>query len=167
MTKATGIDDDYEEEELSPSLAFPPLYLLRTVARCPKCRQAQHVFTLGCSAFHDAEDLRRVDVFHFLRRITSVPQTVLDLLNAKSPGFFLDQEAGDERNYLMNHCACGTGFGDDYLHGDVGAPFMPDTPEGYGRFELFRLPIDEAIPVECSYMVGGGEYLDFANVETW
>ena len=45
-----------EDEELGPSLAIPPLYVLRTAARCPECGKAKHVYTLGCAAFHDAED---------------------------------------------------------------------------------------------------------------
>ena len=33
-----------------------------------------HVYTLGCAAFHDAENSRPIDVFHFLRVIESVPK---------------------------------------------------------------------------------------------
>jgi len=66
---------------------------------------------------------------------------------------------------LTNHCQCGHRLDDDYLHGDVGAAFWPDAPDGYGHFKQFRLPLDEAIPVECSCMLGGGEYLDFVSVE--
>jgi hypothetical protein len=51
------------------------------------------------------------------------------------------------------------------VSGDVGAVFFPGTPDGYGDFELRQLPIDEPIPVESSYMLGGGEYLDFSR--TW
>ena len=79
----------------------------------------------------------------------------------KCPGFYLDGEAEGEPPYLMNHCRCGTGLDDDFVCGDVGAAFCPDTPEGYGDFELHQLPIDEPIPVECSTMLGGGEWLDF------
>ena len=58
MTEKMPDDDDDEEEELGPSLAIPPLYLLLAAARCPECGQAMHVSTLGCAAFHDAEELR-------------------------------------------------------------------------------------------------------------
>ena len=54
MNEATELDDDYEEEAPGPSLAFPPLYVLRTVARCPKCGASMHVYALGCAAFHQA-----------------------------------------------------------------------------------------------------------------
>ena len=167
MTETMLEDDDYEEEELGPSLAMPPLYVLRTVARCPECSQAQHVYTLGCAAFHDAEDLRPVEQFHFLRRIGSVPAQVLALLKAKIPSYYLDHSEEDEPPYLMNHCRCGAQFDDDYLNGDIGAAFWPDTPEGYEAFKLFRLLVDEAIPVESSYMLGGGEYLDTEHAELW
>ena len=46
----------------------------------------------------------------------------------------------------MNHCQCGAKLDDDYLHGDVGAAFWPDTPEGYEEFKLFRLPDRRAHP---------------------
>jgi hypothetical protein len=49
----------------------------------------------------------------------------------------------------------------------VGAAFWPDTPKGYAAFRLFRLPVVEPLPVECSYTIGGGEYLNFAQAEAW
>jgi len=51
--------------------------------------------------------------------------------------------------------------------GDVGAAFWPDTPDGFATFRLFRLPGAEAIPVDCSYTIGGGEYLNVAQAEAW
>jgi hypothetical protein len=161
-------DDDEYEEALGPSLAMPPLYALRTAARCPACGEMLHVYALGCSAFHDAEDLRPVERFHFLRLTTSVPESLLTRLKRNCPSYYLDQEEqGDARRYVMNHCRCGAKLDDDYLHGDVGSAFWPDTPGGYRQFKLFRLPIEEAIPVETSYMLGGGEYLDTKHAELW
>ncbi len=167
MTETMQGDDDYEEEALGPSLAMPPLYMLRTVARCPECGRAQHVYMLGCVAFHDAEDLRPIEDFHFLRLIHSVPEPVLSLLKDRCPGYYFDHTEEAEPPYLMNHCQCGARLDDDYLNGDIGAAFMPGTPEGYEDFELFLLPIDEAVPVECSCMLGGGEYLAFDHVKPW
>jgi len=167
MADAEFDDDDYEEEESGPSLAMPPLYVLRTTTRCPKCGEAMNVYTLGCAAFHDAETSFPIKQFHFLCLIRSVPEPVLNLLKAKCPGFYHDHTEEEEPPYLMNHCDCGGGLDDNYLHGDIGAAFWPDTPEGYRRFKLFRLPINEAIPVECSYMLGGGEEMDFAKAEPW
>jgi hypothetical protein len=168
MTDAALDDDeDYEDDELGPSLAIPPLYVLRTVAYCPKCRTAMHVHTLGCAAYHDAEDSRPLEDFHFLRQIESVPETVLTLLKAKCPGYYLDSERRGGRRYLMNHCPCKARLDDDYLHGDVGAAFWPDTPDGYGDFKLFLLPIDEPIPIIASFTIGGGEYLDYDKAEPW
>jgi hypothetical protein len=159
--------DDEDEEDYGLSLAMPPFYVLRTATYCPECGEALHVYTLGCTAYHDALDRRPVEEFHFLRRTESVPGQVLALLKAKCPGYYLDQEEGPERPYLMNHCRCGAKLDDDYLHGDVGAAFWPDTPDGFRQFKLFRLPIDEAIPVVSSTMLGGGEYLDFDKTEPW
>ena len=100
-------------------------------------------------------------------RDRSVPGSLLALLKSKCPSYYLDQEEGDERPYLMNHCRCGAKLDDDYVQGDIGAAFWPDTPEGYGDFKLFLLPIDEPIPVESSWMLGGGEYLDVDNAKPW
>jgi hypothetical protein len=44
-----------------------------------------------------------------------------------------------------------------------GAAFWPDTPEGCAAFRLHRLRIDKPVPVESSYMLGGGEYPDFSR----
>ena len=156
-------DDDYQEQEPGPSLAIPPLYLLSAAARCPECGQALQVCTLGCAAFHDTEDLRRLNAFHFLLSIRSVPEPVLGLLQAKWSGYYLDQTEPQETPYLTNHCPCGNRLDDDYLHGDFGATLMPVTPEGYKHVGLFRLPVEEAIPVECTYVLGGGEYLDIEH----
>ena len=53
------------------------------------------------------------------------------------------------------------------MHRDVGAAFFPDTPAGYKGIDLFRLPIDEAIPVTSSLTLGGGESLDYEAAEDW
>ena len=158
-------DDDDDEEPLGPSLALPPLYLLRAANRCPECGEALHVYTLGCAAFHDAEDREPLEQFHFLRAIRSVPEQMLNLLKARCPSFYLDHADDGEPSYLMNHCRCGAKLDDDQVHGDVGVAFWPDTLSGFARLRLFRLPIAEAIPVECSYILGGGEYLSFDNAE--
>jgi len=71
------------------------------------------------------------------------------------PHYYLDRENGADRPYLMNHCRCGAKLDDDLLHGDIGAPLWPDTADGFGYIKLFRLPIAEAIPVECSFAIGG------------
>ena len=67
----------------------------------------------------------------------------------------------------MNHCRCGAQLDDDFVCGDVGAAFWPDTPDGFATFRLFRLPGAEAIPVDCSYTIDGGEYLNVAQAEAW
>jgi hypothetical protein len=167
MTGTMLDDDDCEEQESGPSLAIPPLYVLRTADDCPECGKAMHVYTLGCSAFCDADGNEEVEDFFFLRVIRSVPEDVLKLLKPRCPNYFLDHTEERERPYLINHCDCGAMLDDFFLHGDVGAAFMPDTPEGYSNIKLFMLPIDEAIPVESSYTLGGDEYLDFDDVADW
>jgi hypothetical protein len=167
MTDTMLDDEDYEEAQLGPSLAMPPLYVLHSACYCPECGQAQHVYTLGCAAFHDAEDSRPIEDFHFLRRIESVPEPLLALLTAKLPRYRLDCTSEHETPYLMNHCPCGARLDDDFVSGDVGAAFWPDTPQGYGDFKLLELPADEPVPVRSSFMLGGGEYLDFGNAWTW
>jgi hypothetical protein len=145
------------------SWAFPPLYVLRAAARCPGCRRAMPVYALGCAAFRNAEDREPIEDFHFLRQIRRLSRRVLGLLKRRCPGFSLDREAEGTPPYLMNHCRCGARLDDDAVCGDVGAAFWPDTPDGYGEFELHRLAIDGPIPIECAYMLGGGESLDFSR----
>jgi hypothetical protein len=167
MNTLTNTDDDAEEEP-GPSLAYTPLYVMRTAARCPECDKALHVYALGCAAYRDAEDGGEpIDQFHFLQRIQSIPQQLLGLIRTKVPGYYLDHAEEGEAPYLMNHCQCGAKFDDDYLHSDVGAPFWPDTPEGFRQIKLFRLPIEENIPIASSYTVGGGEDLDIERAELW
>jgi hypothetical protein len=158
-------DDDDEDEESEPQMAYPPLYVLRTVASCPQCRTFMHVFMLGCSAFCDAGWDDEVEDFFFLQDIESLPKPMLKLLTKHCPGYFLDREEPSGTPYLMNHCRCGAKLDTDYLHGDVGAAFWPDTPDGYGHFEMFLLPIDDPIPVECCMASGGGDYLDCDNAK--
>jgi hypothetical protein len=167
MTDAALDDDDYGDEATGPSLAMPPLYVLRTAVRCPACGKAMHVYTLGCAAFRDAYERSTIQDFHFLQLIREVPEPVLALLHAKCPGYHLDDEGDGDTPYLMNHCRCGAKLDDDYLHGDIGAAFWPDTPDGFRNIKLFAIPIDEPIPVEASYMLGGGEYLDLDHAQTW
>ena len=169
MTDATPEADDTldDDEQFGPALAVPPLYALRTAVRCPACRQALHVFALGCAAFHDAEEGYPIREFHFLSYVRSVPDELTALLRDKCPSYFLDREDASDEPYLMNHCVCGAALDDDVLHGDIGAAFVPDTPDGYGLLTVFRLPIAEPIAVACSYAIGGGEYLSLAQAEAW
>ena len=67
----------------------------------------------------------------------------------------------------MNHSPYGARLDDEQLHGDVGAAFGPDTEKGFAAMRLFRLPVAEPIPVDCSYTIGGGEYLSIATAEAW
>jgi len=119
-------------------------------------------------AYRDAYDGGEpIEDFHFLRQIESLPPELLALLKARLPSYYLDSTREGETPYLMNHCRCGATLDDDFVSGDVGAAFWPDTPEGYGDFRLFPLPMEQPIPIVSSYMIGGGEYLDFANTWAW
>lgn len=165
--KRKETDDNYLEEDAALSLAIPPLYLLRAAERCPKCRQALHVFALGCTAFVDAEEREPIEAFHILTFVRRVPERALRLFATKCIGYYFDHSESDETPYLMNHCRCGNKLDDGALHWDAGAAFCPDTPEGYDKIKLFRLPIDKPIAIECSYTLGGGEYLDTDAAEAW
>jgi len=160
--------NEIENESASnSSLAIPPLYVLRAAERCPKCRQALHVFALGCAAFADAEEREMIEAFHILTFVRRVPERVLRLLATKCPGFYFDHSDSEETPYLMNHCCCGATLDDAPLHWDAGAAFCPDTPEGYDTIKLFCLPIDTPIAIECSFTLGGGEYLDTEAAQEW
>lgn len=161
------IDEDERHEDLRPSVAVPPLYVLRAGCRCPECGKANYAYTLGCTAFRDAEERGLVEEFHFLRSIRRVPEEVMELLKDKCPYYFTDEVDRSKPPYLMNHCRCGVKLDDDLLHGDVGAPFWPDTAEDFGYIKVFRLPIHEPIPIDCSYAIGGGEYLKLDKAEAW
>ena len=73
------------------SLAIPPLYLLRTATHCPECREATHVYTLGCAGFHEAESFEPINAFFFLRQICSVPSSVLRAFKRECSGYYLDR----------------------------------------------------------------------------
>jgi len=168
MTDLPCDDEAYDDEDEGPSLAYPPIYVLRSADDCPVCGQPNFVYALGCVAFRDRrEGGAPIEDFHFLRYVESLPKPLLTLLKSKLPSFRLDRDRRGEKRYLMNHCACGAKLDDDFVAGDVGAAFFPDTPDGYRVFRLLQLPVDEPIPIEASYTLGGGEYLDFENTWTW
>jgi hypothetical protein len=163
--KKIDYDGNAPHSTYPKSWAYPPLYILRAADRCPKCGRATFLYMLGCTAFHDAEDRERIDRFHFLHRVSRLPRRVLGMLKHQCPGFAPDREAEGTPPYLMNHCRCGAKLDEDFVCGDVGAAFFPDVPSGYAALRLRHLDIDEPIPVECSWMLGGGEHLDFSR--TW
>ncbi len=82
MTDAMANDEthEFDEDDIGPSMALPPVYVLRTVACCFECARAQHVYTLGSAASHDARDSIPIEAFHFLRRFSSLPAQVIDCL---------------------------------------------------------------------------------------
>jgi hypothetical protein len=153
--------------ERALSLAVPPLYVVRTVERCPECGEPMHVFALGCELFIEAGESTPSEEFYFLHHIRSLPDLLVAMLASRCRGYRFAQAAPGEDAYLTNHCRCGARLDDEFLHGDVGTAFWPDTPEGFARLRLFRLPIRDAIQIESSYTAGGGEYLDFATAESW
>jgi hypothetical protein len=164
--KTIDYDGNAPHSTYPKSHAHPPLYLLRTADRCPECDQAMHVYALGCDAYQDAEfrSAEPIHDFHFLRQVRRLPKRVLGMIKRQCPGYYLDRKAEGEPPYLMNHCRCGARLDDHYVSGDVGAAFWPDSPAGYGDLKLRELPIDKPVPVDASYTLGGGEYLDFRNV---
>src|SRR5262249_37721608 len=89
--------DDGEEPEIYPTLALPPIYLLRTAGRCPECGRAMHVHTLGCHAWRPHDDPRPIEVFHFLHQIERVPEEVIAMLKAKCPGYTFDTTREGEK----------------------------------------------------------------------
>ena len=68
----------------------------------------------------------------------------------------MDYDEESDTRCLMNHWPCGAALPEDYLHGDVGAAFWPDTPAGYRRFRVFHLDTDASIPVVSAWTIGGG-----------
>jgi hypothetical protein len=157
-----------KEDAFGSTLAVPPLYVLRTIERCPRCGMAQNVYAFGGNGFYEAEDGFPTPVFRILCFVRSVPDQVLDLLKAHCPSLYLDHAEDREPPYLMNHCGCGTRLDDDYLHGKSGAAFWPRTLAGYGHIKPILLPIRGAIALECSYSGAGGcHYLDVRRAETW
>jgi hypothetical protein len=165
--KSTGTNEIDHDAAAESSLAVPPLYVLRAAERCPKCRQALHVFALGCDAFVDAEEHEAIEAFHLLTFVRHLPDRLLRILATKCTGYYFDHSDSQEAPYLMNHCRCGAQLDDATLHWDVGGAFCPDTPEGYDTIKLSRLPIDTPIAIECSYTIGGGQYLDTEAVKPW
>lgn len=45
----SDLTDEQDDDEIGPSLAIPPLYVLRATERCPECGRALHVYALGCA----------------------------------------------------------------------------------------------------------------------
>ena len=167
MTDET-FDDEYDEDEqIGPSRALPPLYMLRSAEHCPGCGKGIHVYALGCAAFTDAGENGAIEQFHFLHNIEWLEEGVLALIRRRCPGLRYDAAAPGERPCLVNHCDCGAILDDGLLHGDVGAAFFPDTPEGFSKLGLFRLPVEEPVAIACCWAIGGGEHLDFGRVEAW
>ena len=68
MTDAELEEAEYldDEEDLGPCTAFPPLYVLRAAARCPDCGKAEHVYALGCAAFHHPENSFPIECSYIL-----------------------------------------------------------------------------------------------------
>lgn len=161
--KKIDYDGNAPHSTYPKSWAYPPLYVLRAADHCPACGRGTFLYMLGCAAFRDAEEREPTHRFHFLHRVSRLPKAALRTVTSECPGFALGREAPGGTPYLMNHCRCGAKFDDDFVCGDVGAAFFPGTPDGYGDFELHQLAIDEPIPIQCSTMLGGGEYLDFSR----
>ena len=81
-------DDLDEEEDLGPSLAMPPLYVLRTAERCPECGMANTSIPSAAPPSMRRRTPTRSKQFHFLRLIRSVPEVITAVLKKKCPSYF-------------------------------------------------------------------------------
>src|SRR4051794_9475893 len=97
-----------DDEELKPSLAIPPLYVLRGRQRCSACGWLTSVYALSCAAFRDGKRHATMEKFHILNFIGSIPKPILKMLEAKCHGYYTDRMDASNAPYLMNHCRCET-----------------------------------------------------------
>lgn len=159
-------DADAEDEwEVQPSRAIPPVYLLRCPERCPECGTVFHVYALAAAAFYDGYDDDTFADFTLLTHIRSLPASVTDLLKRHCPSFRFGSQEGMEVQEMLNHCACGAMLNDHDTQGDVGAAFFPISTFEARNIKLYRLPIDEPFPLECSWSIGIGDVLGSDQAE--
>jgi hypothetical protein len=130
-----ALEDEYDDDdEPGPTLARPPVSVLRTATYCPECGRTTRVYGLGCAGYKHADFDKVVNDFFFLHHVESLPDDLILILRTICPGYRLD--------------------------GEVGAPFFPAIPDEFKHIKIIRrIPLEGDFPIKSSCTVGGGEYL--------
>lgn len=133
----------------------PPFYLLRSFEICWKCRQASEAIAFAATAAtpHDEED--EVDDFSplILKDIEEAPYPFVEAAARVGVDFRKRFSKTANREYFMNHCACGANFGDFFLHNEPGHAFYPTDEREAARIRIHE--IDWPGDLECDCWFAG------------
>lgn len=151
------------------SKASPPLYVLRARETCPGCGKASNAYALLAAGLYDALEEDSFASHILLRNIEHLPTHLLARLTERCPGWRFDRDDAAAPAYLMNHCRhCGAKLTDYYTQAEPGAAFYPCSKEDCWNISTYRLPVNEAVSLVCTWSIGGlPTFLDYDHAEPW
>lgn len=153
------------ESNCSVSVAYSPIFLIKSWERCWNCAKISNVYGLAASGFQEAEDSVIMNNFFIFSFVEYMPMEVKKYLTKTSTTYFVDYSKTTNSYYLMNHCEhCQKGFGDFYMHGEPESAFVPMHSDECKKVYISRLPV-EVCEIAGSYHSGEPEdlILEHAN----
>jgi len=85
---------------------------------------------------------------------------VLKWIRQRFPTFRLKLSKTTQSKYYANTCPkCGVLSGDFFLHGDLGAPFLPTTKEEAKHLSIETIPVNESMTMRAGLGIGVGNLI--------
>jgi hypothetical protein len=138
-------------------IVIPPIYLAIGKHSCWKCNGTFSVAALIASSVDDPQAEGFVCI---LSNIESVPDRLLEVIQAKVSSFQLTASRTAGFHYYGNVCPkCGALSGDFYLHNEPGGPFFPTSEREASGVEIAEISLAGSLEIEGSFHVGVGEML--------
>ena len=110
--------------------AIAPFYLVETTGDCWRCEVANTVITFAVVGVEvDGNFHRETVMFAYVQ---AVPSRLARYLKQYHRRYYKSFSKTAKTHYWMNHCRCGAGFGDFFLHSEPGA-VLSDIRGGLSR----------------------------------
>lgn len=141
-----------------------PIYLLRSVEPCWKCRRPQPVIALATRRLKDTH-IDQLDVGdsaepYLLSNIDQMPAEIFDCLAKLHPQYRIWRSHTAGAAYYANLCGeCGANFGDFYLFNEPEHAFFPQTEEQAEFIRISKLPFEGEFEFHATYGVGIGGFI--------
>ncbi len=133
----------------------PPLYMVGTKIHCWRCEAKMSVIAILAPTVSDTEGS-----VCLLSNIEYLPKEVYVYIQTRVPTFQLRYSKTTRSKYWGNTCPkCKVLFGDFYLNGDFGDPFLPEDENDARSLYITEIPLSSHIEIDAGLSTGSAKII--------